>query len=74
MNPNESTRACTSCKSEELIGGKTVGYFGTQISFISPSAWFGYYRLKAFACSNCGHVGHYLYSKELETFREKERR
>lgn len=67
VQPNE--RSCPSCKGRNLAHGRTGVHRHT---FLPGSGffWMGF-TTNAFACLDCGFVGHYLSGRELRKLREK---
>lgn len=69
MDPDSSTRRCSSCQSGNLADGRTGIHRHT---FLSGAGffWVGF-PTSAFACLDCGFVGHYLNARELRKLQEK---
>ena len=69
MDPEFSARKCSSCQSTNLKFGRT----GIHRPTFLPGTgffWVGF-PTSAFACLDCGFVGHYLNARELRKLREK---
>jgi hypothetical protein len=73
--PN-ARRKCPCCSGTNLRHGvipdsSHQAFFAHRLRFKPEGNWVTTHELQAFACTDCGHVGLWLYEGDLETLRSE---
>ena len=69
MATDSNRRACPRCRGEQLVDGSFRGHSAT----FAPAdrfSWFGY-KVRGFACLDCGFVGHTLKPEQIADLRRR---
>jgi hypothetical protein len=70
MSSISSNRKCLSCQSKNLHNG-SIGMYSHTFQPASKDFLSTPYEISAYVCLDCGTLGYYLSTAELEYLREK---